>query len=140
MNDFTLADQDWIGLIDFQKFCRSGLDLDWKFSQSAHLCWTGEVDKKWGLDSAEADSACFLPMQSLRTFFVGGSGGDIFFKQHVLQTRECLHFRTVPQEHWLFNKDSSRRARNYNKENQTPPFHVTHSVNTKKYCIHSWFY
>jgi len=48
---FTLADQDWIGLMIFKnsadqnligfKFCSSGLDSDWKISQSAHLCWTG---------------------------------------------------------------------------------------------------
>jgi len=30
----NFADQDWIGL----NFIRSGLDSDWKISQSAHLC------------------------------------------------------------------------------------------------------
>jgi len=32
----NFADQDWIGF----NFCRSGLDSDWKISQSAHVCWT----------------------------------------------------------------------------------------------------
>jgi len=31
----NFADQDWIGF----NFCGSGLDLDWKFSQSAHQKW-----------------------------------------------------------------------------------------------------
>jgi len=45
--DFTLADQDWIGLTNFKNFSDqdwigfyfigSGLDSDWKISQSAHL-------------------------------------------------------------------------------------------------------
>jgi len=38
---FTRADQDWIGL----NFCWSGLDSDWKISQSAHL-WHGQ-DQDW---------------------------------------------------------------------------------------------
>jgi len=48
MNDLTLADQDWIGLMIFKKFVDqhwigfnfigSGLDSDWKNSQSVHLC------------------------------------------------------------------------------------------------------
>ena len=46
----------------------------------------------------------------------------------VLQTHECLHFRTVPQEHWLINKDWPRRTRNYNEENQTCRLHSTPSV------------
>jgi len=50
----------------------------------------------------------------------------------VLQARECLRFRTVSQEHWLINEDCSRRARNYNEENQTRPFRSTHSVKYKK--------
>jgi len=47
-HDFTLADQDWIGLMIFKNFVDqdwigfnfigSGLDSDWKISQSAHLC------------------------------------------------------------------------------------------------------
>ena len=40
----------------------------------------------------------------------------------LLQARECLHFRTVPQEHWLINEDSPRRPRDYNEENQTACF------------------
>jgi len=50
MNDFTLADQDWIGLMIFKNFVDqewtgfnfigSGLDPDWKISQSTHL-WVG---------------------------------------------------------------------------------------------------
>jgi len=48
IHGFTLADQDWIGPLIFKKyadkdwigftFCGSGLDWDWKISQSAHLC------------------------------------------------------------------------------------------------------
>jgi len=47
LHDFTLADQDWIGLMIFKNLadqdligfnvCRSGLDSDWKICQSAHL-------------------------------------------------------------------------------------------------------
>jgi len=47
MNDFTFADQDWIGLMIFINFAdqdwigfnfiESGLDSDCKISQSAHL-------------------------------------------------------------------------------------------------------
>jgi len=47
---FTLAVQDWIGLMIFKNladqdwigfnFIGSGLDSDWKISQSAHLCST----------------------------------------------------------------------------------------------------
>ena len=50
MHDFTLADQDWIGLTIFKNFADhdwiglnfigSGQDSDWKILQSAHLCWT----------------------------------------------------------------------------------------------------
>jgi len=32
----NFADQDWIGF----NFIGSGLDSDWKISQSAHLCQT----------------------------------------------------------------------------------------------------
>jgi len=31
-----------------------------------------EVDKKRSLDSAEADSACFLRMRNPKSFFIGG--------------------------------------------------------------------
>ena len=44
----------------------------------------------------------------------------------------CLHFRAVPQEHWLINEDWPRRARNYNEENQTRPLHSTRSVYHKR--------
>jgi len=47
MYDFTLADQDWIGLTIFKNFanqdwigfnfCGSGLDSDGKICQTAHL-------------------------------------------------------------------------------------------------------
>ena len=47
IHDFTLADQDWIGVMNFNSysdqnwigfnFIGSGLDSDWKISQSAHL-------------------------------------------------------------------------------------------------------
>jgi len=46
----------------------------------------------------------------------------------LTDTWGCLHFRTVPQEHRLINKDWPRRARNYNEENQTRPMHSTRSV------------
>jgi len=40
--------------------------------------------------------------------------------------RGNLHFRIVPREHWVINnRDYSRFARNYNKENQTRPFGST---------------
>jgi len=49
---FSWADQDWIGPMIFKNFADlgwigfnffgSGLDSDWKISQSAHLCWVGE--------------------------------------------------------------------------------------------------
>jgi len=49
MNDVTLVEQDWIGLVIFNNFadqdwirCNfigSGLDSDCKISQSAHLCF-----------------------------------------------------------------------------------------------------
>ena len=42
-----------------------------------------EVDKKRSLDSAEADSACFLRMRSLRTFFVGGAEEETFFSSNM---------------------------------------------------------
>jgi len=54
--------------------------------------------------------------------------GRSYGRRLLLQTWGCLHFRTVPQELWLINKDSSRCARDYNKENQTRPFHSTRSV------------
>jgi len=48
IHDFTLADQDWIGLMIFKNFadqdwigfsfCGSRLGSDWKICQSAHLC------------------------------------------------------------------------------------------------------
>jgi len=48
IHGFTLADQDWIGLMIFKNFLDqdwigfdfngSGLDSDWKISQSAHVC------------------------------------------------------------------------------------------------------
>jgi len=48
IHGFTLADQDWIGLVIFKNFAdqdwirfnfiRSRLDSDWKISQSTHLC------------------------------------------------------------------------------------------------------
>ena len=57
---FTLADQDWMGLMIFKNFADqdwigfnfvgSGLDSDWKISQSAHLCRAAAPD---GLVSAE---------------------------------------------------------------------------------------
>jgi len=38
-------------------------------------------------------------------------------------TGECLPFRIVPRAGWVINnRDYSRRARNYNEENQTRPF------------------
>jgi len=53
IHDFTLADQDWIGLMIFKSFADqdwigfnfigSGLDSDWKFSQSAHL-WCTDME------------------------------------------------------------------------------------------------
>jgi len=51
-----LADQDWFGHMIFKNFTnqdwiefnfiRSGLDLDWKISQSAHL-WSENNHGKW---------------------------------------------------------------------------------------------
>ena len=48
IHDFTLADQDWIGLMIFENFADqdwigfnfigSGLDSNWKILQFAHLC------------------------------------------------------------------------------------------------------
>jgi len=43
---------------------------------------TIEVDKKWSLDSAEADSACLLRMRSPNSFLVSGDGAEeefVFF-------------------------------------------------------------
>jgi len=46
IHDFTLADQDWIGLMDdFQKFCGSGLDSilsdqDWTRTEKFHSPFT----------------------------------------------------------------------------------------------------
>jgi len=50
LHDFTLAGQDWIGLIVFKNFADqdwigfnfsgSGLDSEWKISRSAHLWWS----------------------------------------------------------------------------------------------------
>jgi len=37
------------------------------------------VDKKWSLDSAGADSACFLQMRSPKSFFVGGVEEEFVF-------------------------------------------------------------
>jgi len=47
IHGFPWANQDWIGWMIFKnlavqdwigfRFCRSGLDSDWKISQSAHL-------------------------------------------------------------------------------------------------------
>jgi len=42
-----------------------------------------EVDKKRSLDSAEAYSACFLRMWSLRIFFVGGTEEETFFSSNM---------------------------------------------------------
>jgi len=49
IHDFTLVDQDWIGLMIFKNFAnqdwigfnfiRSGLESDWEISLSAHLCY-----------------------------------------------------------------------------------------------------
>jgi len=39
---------------------------------------------KRSLDSAEADSACFLRMGSLRTFFVGGAEEETFLQATCL--------------------------------------------------------
>jgi len=50
----------------------------------------------------------------------------------LTDTWGCLHFRTVPQEHRLINKDWPRRARNYNEENQTRSLLSTRSVITKE--------
>jgi len=44
----------------------------------------------------------------------------------------CLHFRSIPQEHWLINEDWPRCARNYSEENQTRPLHSTRSVYHKR--------
>jgi len=35
----NFADQGWIGF----NFIGSGLDWDWKISQSTHLCWAASV-------------------------------------------------------------------------------------------------
>jgi len=58
MYDFTLADQDWIGLMIFKNFADqdrirfnfigSGLDSDWKISQSAYF-WC--LEENWMLDT-----------------------------------------------------------------------------------------
>ena len=40
--------------------------------------YTAEVDKKWSLDSAEADSTCFLRVRSPKSFFTGGGGFRFF--------------------------------------------------------------
>jgi len=50
----------------------------------------------------------------------------------VTYTWGCLHFRSIPQEHWLINEDWPRRAQNYNEENQTRPLHSTRSVYHKR--------
>jgi len=50
----------------------------------------------------------------------------------VIETWGCLHFRSVPQEHRLINKDWPRSTHNYNEENQTRPLHSTHSVCHKR--------
>jgi len=47
------------------------------------VMFTPGVAKKRSLDSAKADSACFLRMRSLRNFFVGGAEEENFFKQHA---------------------------------------------------------
>ena len=54
---FTWVDQDWIGLMIFKNFADhdwirfnfigSGLDSDWKISQSAHLCQIAEMSGLW---------------------------------------------------------------------------------------------
>jgi len=54
MHDFTLADQDWIGLMIFKNFVDqewigfnfigSGLDSDGIILQSAHLCYTQNLN------------------------------------------------------------------------------------------------
>jgi len=38
----NFADQDWVGL----NFCGSVWGLDWKISQSAHLCWASSHKAK----------------------------------------------------------------------------------------------
>jgi len=50
----------------------------------------------------------------------------------MLQARGCLHFRTVPQEHRLINKDWPSRARNYNEENQIARYTRPAQFNTKE--------
>jgi len=71
MNDFTLADQHCIGLMIFKNFgdqdwiwfnfIGSGLDLDWKFSQSAHLCYTQAWVSEGGQEFKNfSKKGCFL--------------------------------------------------------------------------------
>jgi len=72
IHDFTLTDQDWIGLVIFKNFadqdwigCNfigSGLDLDWKISQSAHLWYIGlpETDVLASSDSVNHPSTVFF--------------------------------------------------------------------------------
>ena len=56
-----------------------------------------EVDIKRSLDSAGADSTCFLPMWSPQSFFVGEGGADeefVFFLNFLCTfvTHDCLNF------------------------------------------------
>jgi len=112
IHDFTLADQDWIGVMNFNSysdqnwigfnFIGSGLDSDWKISQSAHL-WsemriqqTAEMstDQDWirteaNFDRIKTGSNCnFFEIWQIRT----GSDWENFccFNEIILKISKIL--------------------------------------------------
>jgi len=108
MHDFTLADQDWIGLMIFKNFADqdwigfnfigSGLDSDWKISQSAHRCSENAQEMRCNTNHRHCATHC-KPEKRKREI-----AATFVFVCTVWQfpsiEEEQHTFRTTPREHW----------------------------------------
>jgi len=95
----------------------------------------------WISSSAKYQSSWTLPLQKI----CGVRSADSAFSPSLAHKdcvtgKGCLHFRKIPQEHWLINKDYSRHARNYNEKIRPARFAWHTLLNIKMCCLHSWFY